>query len=303
MKRQMLLGLGLAVLLGSCLFIAVKFIRSKQATQPRKDADGFLQVGNLKRLYNLHIPSSHNSKKPIPLVLAFHGTGGDGKAMEEQTGFNQLAEQAGFIAVYPDGIGKHWDARRSTKPETTNDVEFVSALIDDLGKRYNIDRSRIYATGFSNGGMFTHRLACELGDKITAVAIVSATMPENLSRTCKPTKPISVLLMHGTNDPAIPYGSAGIALLSLADTVKFWSNHNRCSPQVVQESLPKTPQMRLESYQNCTNETNVRLYTIEGGEHSWPTTQSGTANTPDKPSQGINASAIIWDFLSKYSAK
>jgi polyhydroxybutyrate depolymerase len=251
----------------------------------------------------LHVPSSYNSKKPIPLVFAFHGIGGNGKAMKEQTGFNNIAEQAGFIVVYPDAINKHWDARRGGQPETTNDVGFISALIDDLGKNYTIDRSRIYATGFSNGGMFTHRLACELSDKIAAVAIVSATMPENLSRNCKPAKPISVLLMHGTNDQAIPYNTPGKALLSLADTVKYWSNHNRCSPQVVKESLPKTPQMRLESYQQCTNQTNVRLYTIQGGEHSWPVAKSGTTDTPSKPSEEINASAIIWDFLSKHSAK
>lgn len=303
MKRHLVVGLGCAVLLGASLFMAAKLIRAKLALQPRRDADGFLQVGNLKRAYNLHVPSSYNSKKPIPLVLAFHGVGGNGKEMAKMTGLSQLAEQSGFIVVYPDAIRNHWDARRSSQPETTNDVGFISALIDDLRQRYTLDDRRIYVTGFSNGGTFAHRLACELSNKITAIAAISATMPENVSRTCQPVKPISVLLMHGTNDAIIPYGPPGKALLSLADTVKYWSTHNRCSPQVVKASLPKSPHIRRETYQQCNNETTVTLYTIEGAEHGWGDSQSGTTGTPGKPSQEANASTIIWDFFSKHSAK
>lgn len=303
MKRHLLVGLGCAVLLGAGLFMAAKVIRAQLALQPRRDADGFLKVGNLKRAYNLHVPSSYNSKKPIPLVLAFHGVGGNGKEMANMTGFSPLAEQSGFIVVYPDAIRNHWDARRSSQPETTNDVGFISALIDDLGQRYTLDRRRIYVTGFSNGGTFAYRLACELSNKITAIAAISATMPENVSRTCQPVKPISVLLMHGTNDAIIPYGPPGKALLSLADTVKYWSTHNRCSPQVVKTSLPKSPHISLETYQQCNNETTVTLYTIEGAEHGWGDSQSGTTGTPGKSSQENNASAIIWDFFSKHSAK
>ncbi len=303
MKRHLVVGLGCAVLLGASLFMAAKLIRAKLALQPRADADGFLKVGNLKRAYNLHVPSSYNSKKPIPLVLAFHGVGGNGKEMAKMTGLSQLAEQSGFIVVYPDAIRNHWDARRSNQPETTNDVGFISALIDDLGQRYTLDPRRIYVTGFSNGGTFAHRLACELSNKITAIAAISATMPENVSRTCQPVKPISVLLMHGTNDAIIPYGPPGKGLLSLADTVKYWSTHNRCSPQVVKASLPKSPHISLETYQQCNNETTVTLYTIEGAEHGWGDSQSRTTGTPGKPSQQANASAIIWDFFSKHSAK
>ena len=303
MKKQLLVGLGCAVLLGAGLFIAAKFIRAKLALLPRRDADGFLQVGNLKRAYDLHVPSSYNSQKPIPLVLAFHGVGASGKTMAEMTGLSQLAEQSGFIVVYPDAIRKHWDARRGSQPETTNDVGFISALIDDLGQRYTLDRRRIYVTGFSNGGTFAFRVACELSNKITAFAAISATMPENVSRTCKPVKPMSVLLMHGTKDSVIPYGPPGRALLSLADTVKYWTSHNRCSPQVVKESLPKSPHIRLETYQQCTDQTTVKLYTIEGADHGWGDTPSGTTGTPGKPSQENNASVIIWDFFSKHSAK
>ena len=300
MKKRWLKGFGtlaLVMLLGACSSIAAKLKPSKQVAQPRTDAEGSLQVGNLTRLYDLHVPSSYNSQKAVPLVLVFHGASGDGKAMEQMTGFSQLAEQEGFIAVYPDGINQHWDARRRNMPETTNDVGFISALIDKLDEEYNIDRQRIYATGFSNGGMFTHRLACELSDKIAAVSIVAATMPENLSQTCQPTKSVPVLLMHGTDDALIPYGPPGKALLSLADTVKFWSNHNQCSVDGQNKSLPDFAQVRLETYQNCASKTDVVLYTIEGGGHSWP-----GADAADS-SQQMSATEVIWDFFSKHSAR
>lgn len=303
MKKRFLKGLGtltLVMLLGACSSIAAKLKPSKQVAQPRTDAEGSIQVGNLTRIYDLHVPSSYNSQKAVPLVLVFHGASSDGKAMEQMTGFSRLAEQEGFIAVYPDAINQHWDARRRNMPETTNDVGFISALIDKLDEKYNIDRQRIYATGFSNGGMFTQRVACELSDKVAAVSIVAATMPENLSQTCQPTKPVPVLLMHGTNDALIPYGPPGKALLSLADTVKFWSNHNQCSADRQSKSLPDVAQVRLETYQNCANKTDVMLYTIEGGGHSWA---GADAAETTGSSQQMDATEVIWDFFSKHSAR
>ena len=303
MKRQLLMGvktLSLAMLLGACSSIATKFTPSKQVAPARTNADASLQVSNLTRLYDLHIPSSYHNQKPMPLVLVFHGASGDGRGMAQMTGFNQVAEKEGFIAAYPDAIGGHWNSLRGNKPDTTNDVGFVAALIDKLSEQYNIDRRRIYITGFSNGGMFAQRLACELGDKIAAASIVSATMPDHLSRICQSTKPISMLFMHGTDDPVIPYGPPGKALLSLADTVKFWNDHNQCVAKRNSEVLPHVPQVRLDTYQNCTNKTDVMLYTIEGGGHAW----SGAEATPDPSGntpQPIKATEVIWNFFSKYS--
>lgn len=299
LRRQEIVGLVLltfAMLLGSCASVGNE---DEQTTQPRADADGLLQIDDLTRAYDLYVPSSYTKETPVPLVLAFHGSGGNGRAMEQLTGLNQLAEQENFIVVYPDGIHEHWDTRRRAQPEINNDIGFVSALLDRLEQQYTLDRRRIYATGFSNGGMFAHRVACELSDKIAASAVVAATMPENLSRTCQPAQPISMLLIHGTDDPAVPYGEPGKALLSLADTVKYWSNHNRCAPQAVTERIPNTSHVRLETYQQCMNKTTVMLYTIEGGQHTWPSFPMGTENTAPSPDQEISASKIVWDFFSQ----
>ena len=317
MKRQLLVAFGtftFAILLGACSSVSTitgkvtdkvtdKLTPGKstdeQVAQPRTDAEGSLQVGNLTRLYDLHVPSTYTPEEPLPLVIAFHGAGGDGRAMEQFTGLSQLAEQEKFIVVYPDAIARHWDSRRRVQPEVNNDIGFISALIDELGQQYNLDRNRIYATGFSNGGMFAHRVACELSDKIAASAAVAASMPENLSRTCQPTEPIPMLMIHGTNDPVVPYGSPGRALLSLEDTVKFWSSHNSCAPDAMKDTLPTTPAVRLDTYQQCANETTVMLYTVEGGEHTWPKSQA-EADKPEAPN-GINATTIIWDFFTEQS--
>lgn len=310
MKTQLLVGLGtiaFAVILGACSYLPAK-LSSKPAWQPRTDADRSLQVGDQTRLYDLYVPASYTGQQAVPLVLAFHGSGGDGKSMEQLTGFNQLAEQEKFIVVYPDAINQHWDARRRVQPETTNDIGFISALIEQLAQQYNLDRQRIYATGFSNGGMFTHRVACELSDKIAAGAVVSATLPENLSNICQPSQPVSMLLIHGTNDPVVPYSTPGRALLSMPDTVKYWSSHNGCSPQATKAAVPGAANVSLETYQPCKNNATVMLYTIEGGEHSWPSWQAGTTgksshSAQNDPAQGINASSLIWDFFSKHTAK
>jgi polyhydroxybutyrate depolymerase len=288
----------LAGLLGSCSSIKAKLI-PQSAAQPRADAEGVLKVGSLNRVYDLHIPASYTSANPLPLLLAFHGKGGNGKEMEKMTGFSEIAEQAGFIVVYPDAIGQHWDARRGSQPETTHDVEFIAALIQELSKRYSIDRRRIYATGFSNGGMFSQRLACELADKITAVASVSAALPENLSHSCKPARPISVLLMNGTNDSVVPYAVAGKALLSVTDTVKYWQTSNRCDSNAARAYLPVNRQVELESYQNCAGATTLQLYTLNGSEHAWGFSQTASASNRGTTDQDFNASQIIWQFFSE----
>ncbi len=310
-KRKLWMRLGAVVVLGACLYLTARGVRKAlwhyQEAQPRADADASIQVANLKRFYDLHIPASYDSKKPTPLVLAFHGAYGDGKAMEKVTRLNQISDKAGFIAVYPDAIPprKHWDARRGddSKDQEINDVGFISALIDDLGQKYNLDRSRIYVVGISNGGMFAQRVACELSDKVTAIAAVVAAMPSNLARKCTSTKPISVLMINGTNDDTIPYSVPGKALLSVPDTVNFWRKRDRCTAEGVKASLPNSPHVQIETYGGCAKQTNVTLYTLKGGEHGWGDDSITGPDKLVKPGQEINESEIIWDFFSKHSTK
>jgi len=148
------------------------------------DFEGSIDFKSIKRTYHIHVPVLYEQDYSTPLVIVLHGGGMQGKDIEGMTGFSNLSDQKGFIAVYPDAIDKSWnDDRKTTMPrksldENIDDVGFISTLIDHISTVWNIDRTRIYVAGFSNGGMFSQRLARELTDKICAFASVAAPMPE-----------------------------------------------------------------------------------------------------------------------------
>ena len=278
----------------------------------------------LERTYRLHIPPSYDKTKTAPLLLALHGGGGSGERMEELTlrGFNRLSDKEGFIVVYPDGIEKHWnDGRKNVRyrahREEIDDVGFISALIDHLAKQYNIDINRVYATGISNGAMMSFRLGCELSEKIAAIAPVAGSMPENLPIRCSPLRSISVLVISNTEDPLVPWAGGEIRfgrqkfgkVLSVPESVKFWVTHHQCSqsPSITWEpdrDSKDGTRVRKESYNQCREDSEMILYAIEGGGHTWP---GGHQYLPawiiGKTSRDIDANDVIWDFFKKHGRK
>jgi len=293
-----------------------------------RDFAGSIMFGGSERTYLTHIPPSYGRIKLIPLVIALHGGGGTGKHMIRLTrgGFNRLADEENFLVVYPDGIKKHWnDGRRGeetgyrTHQKNIDDVGFISALIDHLIKEFNIDPNRVYVTGMSNGAIMSYRLACELTDKITAIAPVAGNMPQNLFPNCSPAKSISMLVINNVNDPLMPCEGGDITgpfgvrklgkVLSASDTVKFWVNSNKCfsSPVVTEEPDRDTQdgtKVRKEAYSGGTDGTEVILYTIEGGGHTWPGGyQYLSERIIGKTSKDINANKIIWNFFKKHVRK
>lgn len=288
------------------------------------DSSGSIKWDGLNRTYLVHVPPSHNKEKAAPLLFVLHGGGGTGKGMVSLTknGFNELADKEGFVVVYPDGIERHWNdgrgvARYRAHKENVDDVGFISALIEHLSQTLNIDAKRIYATGISNGGFFSQRLACELTDKIAAIAVVAAQMSKNLSLICKPKSPVSVLIMPGTKDPLVPYegGEIGFPMgrvklgkvLSVSETVKFWTAHNGCSSQPVVSWEPDNDpkdltRVRKEVYSECKDKSEVVLLAIEGGGHTWPGGyQYLSEKIIGKTSRDIDANVVIWDFFKKHS--
>lgn len=275
----------------------------------------------LERTYRSHIPPSYDKSKPLPLLIALHGGGGTGEGMEKLTlgGLNKLSDQEGFLVVYPDGIEKHWndgreEVRYRAHREKIDDVGFISALIDHLVAERNIDKKRIYATGISNGAMMSFRLACELSEKIAAIAPVAGAIPENLPTRCLPSRPISVLMISNTEDPMVPWEGGEIRfgrqrfgkVLSVTETVKYWATHNQCSSSPIitwepdKDSKDGT-RVRKESYNQCKEGTEVVLYAIEGGGHTWP---GGQQYLPTwmvgKTSKDIDTNEVIWDFFKKH---
>ena len=253
------------------------------------------------RSYRIYIPASYDSAQPVPLLLAMHGLG-DNATNFQATGFNQIADTANFIVVYPNALpdpllgSSGWNA--GVNPlNNTNDVGFLNVLLDSILQQYAIDTNRIYSTGFSLGGFMTYRLACEIGDRLAAVASVAGTLPTSSIANCHSGKTMPVLHLHGTNDQTIPYNFGTIFVvvsnLGADSTTRYWANHNGCDLPATHDSLPDTKNDGLTfekfTYSGCGNASEVVLIKANGMAHAWP------SNNND-----ISASKEIWNFFSKH---
>jgi polyhydroxybutyrate depolymerase len=265
------------------------FIILAIATAFAGDINGSMSYGGKNRTYLLHIPTGYNAASPTPLVFVFHGLTGTGSMMADITKFSPLADQENFIVVYPDGISKKW----ASPGGNIDDVGFINALIDALSSSYNIDADRIFATGASNGGMFTYRLGIELTDRFAAIADVAGFLPNYSSPVPVPSKQIPVIHFHGTADAIIPFSAA-------ENAVNYWVDFNSCNAAPSTIQLPNvdagdgTTVDKL-TYANGINNSDVALYKVYSGGHTWPGTSSNAM--PGKVTKDIIASEIIWEFF------
>lgn len=260
--------------------IAVLFSFSQEFT---------LTHDGLTRSYRLHIPLEYNGDSIYPLVINMHGLGSNALEQEFYTAFNDVADSAGFLVAYPNGIDETWNISSSTG---TDDVGFISVLIDTIDLQYNVDLERVFATGMSMGGFMSYRLACELADRIAAIASVTGLQA---FYPCNPERPVPVMQFHGTADPVVPY--AGVPT-----TIANWVNYNVCPSTPVISDLPDidttdNSTVTKSYYGPCGEQTEVILYTINGGEHTWP----GATFIIGITNQDIKASYEIWDFFSKFT--
>ncbi|HTZ40682.1 MAG TPA: PHB depolymerase family esterase [Syntrophales bacterium] len=280
---------------------------------PGKDTALSLRHGGRTRTYLVHLPVSYSKDKAWPVVLIFHGGGGSGEQMAKMTGFSEKADREGFIAVYPNGTGL-WQNRFLTwnagnccawaYENRIDDVGFIRALIGKLKSDYAVDDRRIYATGISNGGMMSYRLACELSDLIAAIGPVAGA--QNLD--CKPLRPVSVIVLHGTADLYVRYG--GGTPLRMVDVrnprvdrpvsqaVAFWVKQDGCAEKPARE---KKGSVLVDRYSGCSAGTAVTLYTLQDEGHTWP---GGTkwAFWADEPSREVSATDVIWEFFKNLPA-
>ena len=301
-------------------WLAWVLIPSSFVTRPDTE-DRTIEHGGKQRTYRLHVPSGFTKAKPVPLVIVLHGFGANGKITEVLTGFTPLADKHGFAVVYPDGLLSMW---RFWEPEgpvaktkiarakaaRADDVGFIEHMIEQLIKEGVADRRRVYVTGISNGAYMTHRLACDLGDKIAAIAPVSGTMAKPMSESLKPPRPIPVVYFHGTDDKIV--GVEGTDLfskraisLSADDVVAWWAKHNGCAtePQVemLADKADDGTTVECKTFTAGKSGAPVTFYEIYGGGHTWPGGNLQPEALLGKTSLDINASEIIWEFFSKFS--
>lgn len=276
---------------------------------------GTLVHDGLERTYYLLVPSSYDPATPTPLVLMLHGGGGNGRQVcRMKGGVAELAEAEGFLVLCPEGIDAHWNDGRTEAPyrphqEQIDDVGFLLHLLDHIAGQYNVDERRVFVTGVSNGGIMTFRLACEAADRFAAAAPVIGSMAEGLD--CHPARPLSILVMNGTEDPLVPWEGGSVRfgerelgrVIPVESAVAFWVQANGCDPEPQREWLPDTdPEdgSRVErvTYTGCRQATQVVLYRVEGGGHTWP---GGSQYAPKSligtVNRDLHAGEVIWSFF------
>lgn len=258
-----------------------------------------LNHGNLEREYFVYAPENIDANKPAPLLLAFHGFGGTAYMFMNNSGFNEIAEKENFIIVYPQGSllnGKgHWNVGGWTRNSTADDVGFIKLLIEEVKKSYNIDPSKLYAAGMSNGGYMSIQLACEMGDVFAAVASVTGSMTPEMHQKCTTSDQVPILQLHGTSDGVVPYGGGQGWTLAIDDVIAFWVDKNNANSKPKVKKLPDldtadNSTVERYSYRNDSKNIMVMHYKVINGGHDW----FGNRGNKD-----IRASEVIWDFFSK----
>jgi polyhydroxybutyrate depolymerase len=261
-------------------------------------------VGGQYRSYRLYVPAIYTGATARPLILNLHGYTSNAQQQQLYSNFMPIADTANFLMVFPNGTytsgQRFWNAGISSA--LVNDIAFLSALIDSLDLTYNINLNRVYSTGMSNGGYMSHTLACELSNRITAIASVTGSIfNQQYGPNCHPLRPVPVMQIHGTTDPTVPYAGSSTSM-PIDSVVKYWVTKNNCNPVATFSNVPNTSTTdgcTAEHYQYSggVGSSTVELFKIIGGGHTWPGFPFGGSGT----NLDINASKEIWRFFNKYS--
>jgi polyhydroxybutyrate depolymerase len=266
-----------------------------------------LDVGGRRRDYVLHVPAGL-PEGPRPLVLELHGGGGTAANIERLTSLQAETDARGWLVARPDGVDRQWNDGRPEVRAGIDDVAFLSAVIDDVATRTVLDPARVYATGISNGALMSGRLACELADRIAAVGQVAGTQGVELAATCRPSRPVSVLVISGTADPLVPYAGGPIGpvlgidgargtVLGAEAYVAAWVGRDRAGQPATAGLAPDTTVSR---YRGASG-SEVLFYRVDGAGHTWPGgRQYLPAALVGSTTRTFSASGVIVDFFAAH---
>ena len=266
--------------------------------------DGAIMHDGMEREYILYLPANYTGDTPMPLVLNYHGYTSNATQQMWYGDFRSIADTAGFIVVHPEGSlfngATHWNVGGWTVGSTVDDVGFTSALIDTLAAGYNINLERVYATGMSNGGYMSFLLACQLSDKIAAIASVTGSMTPETYNDCNPQHPTPILQMHGTLDFVVPYDGETWTK-SIDDVMDYWVGYNNCNPTASVTDVPDANPSDGSTvehfvYHDGDNGITNEHFKVIGGAHTWPGTGFGGLGT----NYDMDASLEIWHFFARY---
>jgi polyhydroxybutyrate depolymerase len=283
-----------------------------------------LQSGGRTREYIVHVPRGMSAMDTLPLLLAFHGGGGEAALFQKHAGLDVVADREHFLVVYPNGTGiaprrlLTWNAGEccgSAMKRNIDDVSFAVAVIDDVMRRTPVDTRRVYATGHSNGAMMAYRLAGERADRITAIAPVSGSYDlEHFA----PSRPVAVLDIHSVDDPRalyagglgppLPGAAARSSHRSVMASIHRFTQNNKCQGDstVVESrsgnaSANRGQTATLLKWKGCAVGGDVEQWRLTGVGHGWPGDDS---SAPREQTSGptttiISAAEEVWKFVSR----
>jgi len=295
------LGLATIVLVASGLGIIDGPTLWRQATGHVKVES--LQEGNQSRDFRVFRPAS--ALKHPGLVIVLHGADASGLQIERQSGFDAQADRLGWIAVYPEGYADGWNPFGCCHHPGVDDVAFIADIIDKLTETDGIDATRVFVTGISRGGMMAYRLACELSSKLAAIAPVAGNMADaggNANNVdCRPDRPVSVLAIHGSDDPEIPIGGGRsrvvveeVSYAPLTDVIAWWRQLDGCASY----SAVALDGFVTRTTWACSQHSEVATVVVSGAGHTWP--GAPIANPPWGPAATLDASRTIADFFAAH---
>jgi polyhydroxybutyrate depolymerase len=301
-------------LLNPLVVSVILFHSSALAAPINAAAERTIQVDGLERHYLVFVPSK--ATESIPVVIALHGGGGNARQMERYTKFDDVGDKEGFIVIYPESVGGNWNDGRGVEfmqaqRENINDVKFVRLILDDMAKDHKIDRSRVFATGISNGGFMSHRLAAEASNMIAGIAPVVGGMAPAIAEKFKPHFPVSILIIQSDADSLVPIGGGDVVLgsgrprgkvISTKEALAKYVERNGNHGDPVKTTLDADPNdatsVEITKFPDGPVGIKTWFYLVKNGGHTWPgRAKNARDDVIGKTSQEFSATDVIWDFF------
>ncbi len=255
-----------------------------------------LTSGGRTRTYRIHVPPAITPEQAVPLVVVLHGAGQDANDIRAQSRFDDVADERAVLVAYLDAVeGLTGTWAFFGMPGYINgidDTQFLVDVIDTLALTFAIDRDRVYAAGYSNGGLFAHQLGCQLRGTLAAISSVAASLSGVVRPLCTAESVIPAVFFHGTEDAIFPWTGAA-DFMAVEEMLRLWAELSQCASGPTVSTLPDLGDdgttVRRHDYADCALSDRISLYAVEGGGHTWP-------NSPD-----IAASEVMMEFFEEVS--
>lgn len=305
----------LAALIAGCIGITF-YIRSYTHYAPSLFTKRYIIVDGLRREYRIALPRNKQRRK-LPLVVGLHGGILAGSSFAKRTHLDEFIESDQFILVLPISVTKIWNSGSNSErlKQPLDDVNFIRQMIEEVVESEPVDESAIFAVGYSSGASFALRLGCQLSEKFAGVVSVVGSLPTSLSENCPMPKPVSLLFIHGKEDPIIRYeggeidrlmtfwkrGGGGHHFLSVEATIELWRGKLKCAME--NRQVEQTIHAQTVHYHHCLSGSFVTWIEIAKMGHHWPPFKTPFGFLYGQRNSNLNATEEVRKFIRDHSKK